>query len=75
MCWRVGEENTAVSSALAGGELRDLGSLPVGLSYYRPCLAVHLPVRRRLWKSCVSQDLNSGPCVLPGIKQMPGCSS
>jgi hypothetical protein len=40
-------EQTTLSSALTEGELRDLGTLPTGLSTYRPHLAVHLPVGSR----------------------------
>jgi hypothetical protein len=48
-CITVGEleANRALSSALAEEELRDVGTLPAGLSAFRSHPAVHLPVERR----------------------------
>jgi hypothetical protein len=55
MHWR-GGANKALSSTLAGGELRDLVTLLTGLTTYKHHPAVHLPVgRRSLWKSCDSK--------------------
>jgi hypothetical protein len=45
--------------------------LPVGLKAYRPLgiSAVQIPRgRRRLWKSCDSEDLNLGSLLPPGSK-------
>jgi hypothetical protein len=48
---RLGVANRALSSALAGGELRNLVTLPADLKAYRPHPVEHLPeARKRLWK-------------------------
>jgi hypothetical protein len=56
---RVGWANIALDSTLAGGEPRELVSLPVGLSAFIPCPAVHHPMMRRLRKSCDLEGLGS----------------
>jgi hypothetical protein len=42
MCQKVGGENIALSSTVAGKELRDLVALPAGLSAFRPHPSVPL---------------------------------
>jgi hypothetical protein len=52
MCQRVERANRALSSVLAMEELRDLVTLPAGLSAVRPCPVFYLPVgKRKPWKS------------------------
>jgi hypothetical protein len=55
--------------------LRDVGTLPAGLSAFRSHPAVHLPVeRRRLWKFHDLEGMDSTPSVLTVSKHMPICS-
>jgi hypothetical protein len=62
ICQRVGDCNRALSSALAGGKLRDIVTLPAGIHAYRPHPAVHLPLQRsKLWKFHNSEGLHLSP--------------
>jgi hypothetical protein len=53
MCQKVGGENIALSSTVAGKELRDLVALPAGLSAFRPLPAVHMLWREGRYESFV----------------------
>jgi hypothetical protein len=43
MCQKMEEASRALSSALAGGDLRDIATLPAGPNAHRPHPAVYLP--------------------------------
>jgi hypothetical protein len=71
-----GDSRMCTDSSLACRELWDLVSLTGSSSVYILSPGIHIPMtRKKLWKSCNSERLDSGHSVLPGSKYILGCSS